>query len=169
MPDLPQPTSDERELLLGFLEWKRQQVIAKADGLDEAQARWTPDGGLLPIIGVVNHLAHVEKRWIDGRFLGKSFAPRGEEFVLGDDITLAEVVAAYRSRAAETDRIVRDASSMEEPCLGCEGDGPPAHVILGLSAPVDLRWAVLHLIEETSQHAGHADSTRELLDGLTGY
>jgi hypothetical protein len=40
-------------------------------------------------------------------------------------------------------------------------------MLLGLEAPVDLRWAVLHLIEETARHAGHADATRELLDGHT--
>lgn len=51
------------------------------------------------------------------------------------------------------------------PCLGREGDLPPAHVLLGLTEPLDLRWVVVHLIEETAHHAGHADSTRELLDG----
>ena len=57
------------------------------------------------------------------------------------------------------------AESLEVPCLGCEGDGPPAHVLLGLPQPIDLRWTVLHLIEETAHHAGHTDATREMLDG----
>ena len=50
-------------------------------------------------------------------------------------------------------------------CIGQEGDFPAAHVLLGHSEPLDLRWVVLHLIEETAHHAGHADSTRELIDG----
>jgi hypothetical protein len=60
---------------------------------------------------------------------------------------------------------VRAAPSLDVPCLGREGDWPPAHELLGVSQPLDLRWAVLHLIEETAHHAGHADATRELLDG----
>jgi Protein of unknown function (DUF664) len=43
--------------------------------------------------------------------------------------------------------------------------GLPAHVLLGLATPIDLRWVLLHLLEETAHHAGHADSTRELIDG----
>ncbi len=57
------------------------------------------------------------------------------------------------------------AENLEVSCLGCEGDGPPAHELLGLPQPIDLRWTVLHLIEETAHHAGHADATREMLDG----
>jgi Protein of unknown function (DUF664) len=63
--------------------------------------------------------------------------------------------------------VVRSAPNLEVACLGTEGDGPPAHVLLGLSEPLDLRWVVLHLIEETAHHAGHADATREMLDGKT--
>ena len=62
---------------------------------------------------------------------------------------------------------MRGAGSLDDLCLGCEGDGPPAHVILGMPDPIDLRWVVLHLIEETAHHAGHAESTREMLDGKT--
>jgi hypothetical protein len=45
---------------------------------------------------------------------------------------------------------------------------------MSLTAPcrwgdqTDLRWVLLHLINETARHAGHADATRELLDGTTG-
>ena len=75
-PHSPPPGSDERELLLGFIRWQREQVVATVDGLTEAELRWTPDGKLLPIIGVVNHLAHMEWRWIEGRYLGSEFPPR---------------------------------------------------------------------------------------------
>ena len=141
--------------------------MAAAAGLTDAQARWTPDGRLLPIIGIVNHLAHVEWRWIDGRYLGHPFPPREEEFRVGRDVTLAGAIDAYAARASRTEEVVRGAASLEESCLGCEGSGPPAHVLLGLDQPLDLRWAVLHLIEETARHAGHADATREMLDGRT--
>lgn len=158
------PTTDERELLLRFLERQREEVVATADGLTDDQAGWTPDGRLLPIGGVINHLANVEWRWIEGRYLRSEFPSRDEEFRLRD-VSLANVIDAYWDQAQRTDQLVRSAPSLEVPCLGCEGDGPPAHVLLGLAEPLDLRWAVVHLIEETAHHAGHADATREMLDG----
>jgi len=166
-PRAAAPTSDERELLLRFLHRQREEVVTAAADLTESQARWTPDGLLLPILGIVNHLTHVEWRWIDGRYLGLPFPPRDEEFRVGPDATLAAAIDAYAARAARTEQVVRDAPGLEEPCLGCEGKGPPAHVLLGFDQPLDLRWAVLHLIEETARHAGHADATREMLDGRT--
>ena len=164
-PGFTLPTGNERELLLSYLRAQRGDVVRAADGLTEAQLRWTPDGRLLPIIGVINHLTHVEWRWINGRYLGEPFPRRDEEFVLGPEVTGAGVVAAYAARAARTDDIVRAAESLEAPCLGCEGDGPPAHVLLELPQPIDLRWTLLHLIEETAHHAGHTDATCEMLDG----
>ena len=67
---------------------------------------------------------------------------------------MAAAVGAYRARAAATDAYVRSVSSLAEPCTRRAG--------------TDLRWVLLHLINETARHAGHADSTRELLDGVTG-
>jgi len=161
----PEPSRDERELLLRFLRRQRGEVVATSDGLTEEQARWTPDRALLPIIGILNHLTHVEWRWINGRYLGEEFPPRTDEFHVAGGRSLAEIVAAYRARGVETDRIVSEAPSLTVECVGREGDWPPAHVLLGMSRPLDLRWAVVHLIEETAHHAGHADSTRELIDG----
>lgn len=165
VPQVPVPTADGRELLLRFLQQQRDEVVATADGLTEEEQRWTPDGRLLPIIGIVNHLTHVEWRWIEGRYLASPFPPRAEEFQVGPETSGARVIAAYRSRAQRTDEVVRAAPNLDVPCVGREGGGPPAHVLLGLEEPLDLRWVVLHLIEETAHHTGHADSTREMLDG----
>ena len=164
-PHSPAPTGDERDLLLGFIRWQREQVVATTAGLDEAQLRWTPDGGLVPIIGVVNHLLHMEWRWIEGRYLGRAFPPRTDEWVVGHDGRGADVIAAYAAQAARTEAIVRDAPGLDVVCLGDEGGRGPAHVLLGFDEPLDLRWVLLHVLEETAHHAGHADATRELLDG----
>jgi hypothetical protein len=164
-PRSPPPGTDERELLLGFIRWQRAQVVATVDGLTEAELRWTPDGKLLPIIGIVNHLAHMEWRWIEGRYLGSQFPPREEEFALGNAVVGAEVVDAYWQQACRTEAIARAAPSLDVPCLGDEGGRGPAHLLLGFDEPIDLRWVLLHLIEETAHHAGHADATREMLDG----
>jgi hypothetical protein len=161
----PAPTSDERELLLRYLQFKREAVVATSAGLSDEQVRWTPDARLLPIIGVINHLTHVEWRWIDGRYGGAPFPKRGEEFVVGPERSIDEVVGVYRERARRTEDVVRAAPSLDVPCLGREGTGEPVHVLLDLRKPIDLRWVILHLIEETAHHAGHADSTREMLDG----
>ena len=158
------PTSDERELLLRFLQHQREEVVAVTDGLSDAQARWTPDGALLSVVGIVNHLSHIEWRWIEGRYLDEPFPDRTDEFA-AIGMGIEEAIAAYWNQAQRTDEIVRSAPSLDVPCLGREGALPPAHTLLGLTEPLDLRWVVLHLIEETAHHAGHADATRELLDG----
>jgi hypothetical protein len=142
-----------------------RKVVSTATDLTEDEARWTPERRLLPIIGVINHLTHVEWRWIEGRYLNVEFPKRTEEFVVGHDLSLAEVIAAYWERESRTEQLVRAAPSLQVACLGREGQGPPAHILLGVAEPVDLRWVVVHLIEETAHHAGHADSTREMLDG----
>ena len=157
--------NDEREAMLGMLFAKREDVLHTAEGLTDAQARWTPEGRLLPIIGIINHLSCMEWRWVEGRYLGAEFPPRTDEFAVAHDVSLETVLSRYRDRGPRTEEVLRAASSLDAPCLGCEGDGPPAHVLVGFDQPISLRWVLLHLIEETAHHAGHADSTREMLDG----
>jgi len=71
-------------------------------------------------------------------------------------VTLDATLSAYRQRATATDAVVRSLplTQTSDPASWAEGK--------------DLRWVVLHLINETARHAGHADATRELLDGKTG-
>ena len=149
----PVGTSDERELLLRWLAFLRGAVIRKADGLGDEDARWTPDGRLISLIGIVNHLTGVEWRWIDGGMLGHDTTKQDDEYEPGPDLTMEAALVAYRERAAATDAVVRSLS-LAAPCEW--GDD------------ADLRWVLLHLINETARHAGHADATRELLDGTTG-
>lgn len=164
-PQAPAPHADEREALLAYIRWQREQVAATADGLTETQLRWTPDGRLLPIIGIINHLAHMEWRWVEGRYLGSEFPLRADEFSVDTGVTGTQVIASYWEQARQTEKIVRAAPSLNVPCLGDEHGRGPAHILLGFYQPVDLRWVLLHLIEETAHHAGHAESTREMLDG----
>jgi hypothetical protein len=154
-PQDPAPNGDERALLLSFLQLQRELVVWSSRGLSEEQARWQPDGRLIPIIGIVHHLTKVEWRWIDGSYARKERVWRDEaEFAVGPERTLAEIVDGYAARAELTDRTVREAPGLDAPCIR-----PEAH------RDVDLRWVLLHLIEETAHHAGHADATREMLDG----
>jgi uncharacterized damage-inducible protein DinB len=155
LPELPDPPplAGERELLLTWLDHLRTSVLRKVEDLDEEQARWRPDGKLIPLLGIVHHLTHVEWRWTEGVMLGGATSRSEAEFSPGPELTVADVAAAYRERARTTERVVRS---------------------LPITAPArddsgrDLRWVLIHLVEETARHAGHADATRELLDGVTG-
>jgi uncharacterized damage-inducible protein DinB len=138
---------------LNWLHYLRGAVVRKVAGLSDEDARWTPEGALLSLLGIVNHLTHVEWRWIEGGMRGREVSRSEEEFRPGPELTVAAALAAYRERAAATDAAVR-ALPLTAPCRW--GD------------QTDLRWVLLHLINETARHAGHADATRELLDGTTG-
>jgi uncharacterized damage-inducible protein DinB len=149
----PQGTRDEVELYLRWLAFLRRAVIRKVEGLDDDRARWTPDGALLPLLGIVNHLTNVEWRWIDGGMLGADVDKRADEYRPGAELTVAAALGAYRERAAVTDAAVRSLP-LDAPCAW--------------GVDTDLRWVLLHLVNETARHAGHADATRELLDGTVG-
>jgi uncharacterized damage-inducible protein DinB len=152
-PDFPGGTPDDIELYLNWLGYLRGAVLRKIDGLSDAEARWRPEGALISLLGIVNHLTHVEWRWVDGSLLGAEVSRSEEEFSPGPDLTVDAAVGAYRERGTATDTAVRSLP-LTQPCLW-EDDK-------------DLRWVLLHLINETARHAGHADATRELLDGTTG-
>lgn len=140
-------------MFLTWLRYLRGAVVRKVAGLSEEEARWTPDGALLSLLGIVNHLTRVERRWIEGGMSGQEVSRSEEEFQPGPELTVAAALAAYRTRAAATEAAVR-ALLLSAPCR--RGD------------QTDLRWVLLHLINETACHAEHADATRELLDGTTG-
>jgi uncharacterized damage-inducible protein DinB len=150
---LPTGNPDERELLLGWLGWLRGAVLRKIDGVSDTDARWTPDGALISLAGIINHLTNVEWRWIDGAMRGEQTSRHDAEFRPGAELPVASAVTAYRARSVATDDYVR-LTPLTQPTRN--GDG------------TDLRWVLLHLINETARHAGHADATRELLDGTTG-
>ncbi len=149
----PRGTADERELFLRWLRFLRGAVIRKVDGLSDEQARWTPPGALISLLGIINHLTRVEWRWIDGGMHGQDTSRSDLEFTPGPELTVEVALAAYRKRAAATEATVTS-MALDQPCRSEPG--------------ADLRWVLLHLINETARHAGHADATRELVDGATG-
>jgi uncharacterized damage-inducible protein DinB len=154
--ELPLGGVDEREMLLAWLGYLRGAVLRKLEGLTDEQARWRPDSKLISVLGIVNHLTHVEWRWIDGGFMGAAVSRSEDEFDPGSELTVAIAQAAYVDRAASTEAAVRTLPSLETRCTRRAEKG------------TDLRWVLLHLINETARHAGHADAVRELLDGNRG-
>jgi hypothetical protein len=97
-----------------------------------------------------------ETLWVCARFADDGTLVPSDAVVAGD--TVAGAIDAYRSTWTTVDAIVSSAASLDDVCQG-PGAGEP---------PVNLRWVLAHLVEETARHAGHADILRELLDGSTG-
>jgi hypothetical protein len=152
----PVGSEDDKELFLKWLGYLREAVVRNLDGLDDTQARWTPVGRPISLLSVVCPLTRVEWRWIDGGFGSAEVSRSEDEFRPGPEVTVDAAVRAYRQRATKTDAVIRslDLAQRSDPSSWAEGH--------------DLRWVVLHLINETGRRAGHADATRELLDGTTG-
>jgi uncharacterized damage-inducible protein DinB len=153
-PPFPSGTPDEVEMYLRWLAFLRGAVLRKASGITEEQARWQPEGRLIPLIGIVNHLTGVEARWIDREMLGREVGKPEDEFSPGSSLTIRTVISAYEARAAATDAAVREISDLTTPSR--------------YGQSTDLRFVLVHLINETARHAGHADAVRELLDGVVG-
>lgn len=150
----PRTGNSESEVLRGFLDYLRTSVAAKVDGAPEPMARTSSVPSGTTLLGLLNHLTHVE-RWI---FLGDDVADWQATFSVEPSDSIADVVARYRDAVAQANKVIDDCTDLAEP-LPRSRPGRPA---------ASLRWALAHMIEETGRHAGHADILRELIDGATG-
>lgn len=146
---------DERTVLLSFLDQYRDTMVFKISGLDEEQARWAPAEQANPLLTLIVHLTGVERGWSEGVIGGREVdRDRDAEFdELVASTTVERAVAAYLEQGERTNEIIRSVE-LDQPCAG--------------EAGYSVRWVVLHLLEETARHAGHADITRELIDGSVG-
>ena len=151
--------ADERELLCGFLDWLRAVVERKVDGLslEEATRVMTPTG--LSVLGVVQHLAWVQRLWFRWRFAWEDVdvADEGQDFAIRPGATIESVLEGYRDESDRARRITA-AASLDDLSAN-------EHTLYGR---VSLRWILVHEIEETARHAGHLDLMREQVDGRTG-
>ncbi|WP_328606664.1 DinB family protein [Amycolatopsis sp. NBC_00345] len=163
------PVTDERSGLLGFLAQQRHVIRVAAHGLSDEQARAVPSASELSVGGLVKHVANTESGWIDlvlqlpPKPFEAGMADYFENYRLGESETLESVLDRYDRIAARTEEVV----------AGIPDLGRPVPVPKGVPwYPKDVdawsvRWVLLHLIEETARHAGHADIIRESLDGAT--
>jgi uncharacterized damage-inducible protein DinB len=171
MPGLAPPLINERDLLLAYVAQQRQGVRNAAHGLTDEQARQTPLASSLSIGGLIKHLADMERSWID-KVLQRDSTPGedrqssyGDNFRLGPDETLAEVLTRYEEIAHETDTVIARITDLDQAV-------PVPKGVPWFPADVEawsVRWVLLHLVEETARHAGHADIIRESLDGAQMY
>jgi len=157
MPDLkpPRTVGDERAVLRALLQYQRESVVRKVTGVDEAAARTELVDSGTSLLWLVRHLTAAESLWILHRFAGRpADEPPSTD---GAELALADAVDAYRAMWARVDDVVDAAPDLEVFCADT-----------GAESPVTLRWVLMHLLEETARHAGHADILRELIDGRTG-
>lgn len=165
MPALAPPVPDERSGLLSYLAQQRLALRVAAYGLTDDQARLAAARpSPLTVGGLIKHVSGVEQRWVNMVFGLPAPMDYEDSFRLGPDETLAGVLARYDEVAAETERSM--ASIDLDTPVPVPRDAPwyPQDIDAW-----SVRWVLLHVIEETARHAGHADIVREAIDGATAF
>jgi hypothetical protein len=159
----PPLAGDELTTLTTFLDYHRDTLEVKCAGLtpDQLRAR-SASPSSLSLLGLVRHLAEVERSWFRRRLCGEdvpylycSDDNRDGDF---DDIDTADVDEAFNTWRAECVRSRAIVASAESLDVGFVHRGEH----------FSLRWVLVHLIEEYARHNGHADLLRERIDGATG-
>jgi hypothetical protein len=157
---------DERSTLLWFLDYYRRVLARKAEGITDEQARSTIEPGDISLLGLIRHMADVERSWFRRRlreedagpiFYGPSH-PDGDEdgdFRAPPDATLAEAFDAYWREIDVANRNLAATPSLDTAFGSGDRRGT-------------LRWILVHMIEEYARHCGHADLLRERIDGAVG-
>jgi len=153
--------------MLGFLQGQRDILLRKCEGLDAVALGATHPPSTLTLGGLLHHAALNEDWWFTVRLTGATPPPPWDgvdwdsdpdwEFTRAGSLTPEAVVAQYRRSCARSDAAL----------VGIDLDSPAA-VANRDGGRFNARWVVLHMIEETARHAGHADLLREALDGQTG-
>lgn len=159
----PPLAGTEKDVLLSFADFLRETILFKLEGLDDDQLRQPHDPSGLTLLGMTKHLAYVERYWFQKVFLGNPVDdvwtpddPDADWRIEADDTTAA-IVDLYRQQIALSNRIVRE-HDLEEPARNAAPD----------MKGTQLRYILVHMIEETGRHCGHADLIREAIDGQTG-
>jgi uncharacterized damage-inducible protein DinB len=164
----PPESGPELQALTGFLDWQRETILLKTDGLTREQLAATLPPSSLTLAGLVNHLARVEDSWFRDRFAGLSrdelWAGHDREadpdwdFRTATELDPDELRARYREACARSRDVVAATGSLDQLSVRTSRTGNHW----------DLRWVLIHMIEETARHAGHADLLREAIDGTVG-
>ena len=159
---------DELTALVQFLDIHRTEFHERAWGLTDEQLRQTAAASDLTLGALVKHMALVEESWFEQSFAGQderepwASAPwdddRDWEMTTaandtGDELFTMFVTACARSRA-----VVATVESLDQLSVRTDND----------DQPWNLRWIMVHMIEEYARHLGHADLIRESIDGTVG-
>lgn len=162
---MPPLQADERTTLESWLDFYRATLASKCDGLVDEQLRTAAvPPSPLTLLGLVQHMAEVERNWFRRVLLGEQVAPvfdpdadpNGPDggFDLLEHVDFEEARATWGSEIAQA----------RANCAGRELDQTSPF----MGGQVTLRWIYSHMIAEYARHAGHADLLRERIDGVTG-
>jgi uncharacterized damage-inducible protein DinB len=157
---------NERATLVAFLQGQRLTLEVKCGGLDPVQlATRSVLPSTMSLLGLVRHLADVERQWIRQRLAGEDTPlrfqtatdPDGDfDGALPDSDVVTQAWRAWHEECAFTDQFI--ATSHD---LGAVYQIPH-------TGPISLREVLVHLVEEYARHNGHADLLRERIDGRIG-
>jgi uncharacterized damage-inducible protein DinB len=140
-----------------WLQYLRDCAIFKIDGLDDEQLRWAPTATANSLGQLLVHLGYAERLWFRAIFAGEPMDMewRQRMFEIPAGWSVSDVVAFYRAESEAADAVLDAEPSFDAPSRA-------------EWRQTTLRWAMVHMIEETARHLGHIDITRELIDGRTG-
>ena len=162
---MPPLQADERATLEGWVDFYRATLAMKCDGLTDEQLRTASvPPSPLTLLGLVQHMAEVERNWFRRVLLGEQVSsisgavadPSGHDggFDLSEGVTFDTVRTTWEDEIAQA-RANCSARGLDETSAFMGGQ-------------VTLRWIYNHMIGEYARHAGHADLIRERIDGSTG-
>lgn len=144
--------ADERTTILTLLQYQRESFVRKLDGVGDVDGAAAAVASGTSLLWLANHMADAERIWLLHRFQGADPADDPPHAV-----KIEAALDRYRATWDAVDEVIESAPDLDGACQPFD-DGPQ----------VSLRWILLHLLEETARHAGHADILRELVDGKTG-
>ena len=167
--EIPRPSppraAPEREMLEAWLDFHRITLERKCNGLapEQLHRRAVPPSAL-SLLGLVRHMADVERAWFR-RALANEDAPphyRSDNdpngaFTNVDTADVAEAFATWRAECAQARTVVASFGDLD--VLGRDATRP---------GRPSVRWVLVHMIEEYARHNGHADLLREVIDGVVG-
>jgi uncharacterized damage-inducible protein DinB len=160
---MPNRLAGERDALTQQLDFHRATLLRKPEGLDGEQLRRPMTASGLSLLGLVKHLAETEHGWFLKIYGGLPepdlFPTDGDpdaEFRVGPDETADALVGQYL-RTCERARAVVAAGELDDV------------VTTPWGAEANLRAILVHMVQETARHNGHADIIREAIDGTTGH
>ncbi len=151
-------------MLDAWLDYHRATLLVKCEGLtpEQLRARSVPPS-TLSLLGLVRHMAEVERSWFRRVMAGEDAPPRFYDPKTNpdgdfDDVDTADIeadIAYFASECAAARAIAASITSLD--AVGQHRGGPTS-----------MRWVLVHMIEEYARHNGHADLLREAIDGTTG-
>ena len=165
MPGNVPAVEGERANLLAYLDQQRAGIRLAAFGLTDEQARSTPTVSALSVGGLIKHATATERSWMDDVLQrtkpADGEAQYGDNFKVGAAETLQDILRDSEQCGRETAAVIADIPDLAQP-VPVPKDVPwfPKDV-----ESWEVRWVLLHLIEEIARHAGHADIIREHIDG----